>query len=171
MHEHRWVLYETIGPGAHPCYWCGKRLFWRPKDPRREIHADHVNARTLDNRPENIVAACRRCNCNRERPNRIGEHEPVFVSCYGKRTRVVPHICIECGKQFLAVPSTGRRFCSKSCSQSAHNKARSHPIAGGFYLLEGTKRRLVVNHICPTCGKTFAGRPKRVFCSLGCRRH
>lgn len=26
--EHRVVLYDAIGPGPHPCHWCGKLLDW-----------------------------------------------------------------------------------------------------------------------------------------------
>jgi ribosomal protein L34E len=165
---HRWILYNNLGRGAHPCHWCGKRLFWQPKDRNRQIHADHVNGRTLDNRPENIVASCRRCNTIRDRNDRIAEHEPVFVNCYGNRTRVTAHQCAECGSEFLAVPSARRTFCSRHCSQSAHNRDRGEAVEGGFYIQEGTKKRLVVRHVCAGCGQTFVGRPNRKFCSMGC---
>jgi hypothetical protein len=28
--EHRIVLYEAIGPGSHPCTWCGRLVNWEP---------------------------------------------------------------------------------------------------------------------------------------------
>lgn len=57
--EHRAIVYdrhEGICPG---CYWCGRALEWR------SAVVDHVNAEKDDNRPENLVVACQRCNTTR----------------------------------------------------------------------------------------------------------
>lgn len=69
-YAHRIALYARLGPGAHPCHWCGATLTWRARG-RRALTADHVNHNTLDNTPGNLVAACRSCNSSR-----IGDRPP-----------------------------------------------------------------------------------------------
>lgn len=71
--EHRKVLYDSIGPGPHPCHWhpqsdCGKTsLGWD------EIHVDHLNDVPNDNRLENLVVSCMRCNWGRTIANWFNE--------------------------------------------------------------------------------------------------
>lgn len=61
--EHRFVLYNEIGPGPHLCHWgCGKLLEW---GGREGIQADHVDGDTMNNHPENLVPSCSSCNCLR----------------------------------------------------------------------------------------------------------
>lgn len=62
--EHRYVLYKEVGPGDHECYWCGTTLSW---GGQRGIQADHLNGIKDDNRVENIVVSCVRCNVGRAR--------------------------------------------------------------------------------------------------------
>jgi hypothetical protein len=57
--EHRKVLYDAIGEGPHPCYWCAVILEWK------DIVVDHVNEDKADNRRTNLVVSCN--NCNRAR--------------------------------------------------------------------------------------------------------
>lgn len=59
-YEHRVVLYDTIGKGPHCCHWCGTSIDWKG-----ELQPDHLNGATDDNRPENLVPSCRRCNVTR----------------------------------------------------------------------------------------------------------
>lgn len=54
--EHRMVMYDHHGKGPHPCYWCGKVLEWK------RICIDHLNEKKDDNRLDNLVLSCRRCN-------------------------------------------------------------------------------------------------------------
>jgi len=64
--EHRVVLFATIGPGVHPCRWCGKSVSWDSTRGDTDcLVADHVNGRGDDNRPENLVPACVACNNTR----------------------------------------------------------------------------------------------------------
>lgn len=66
IYEHRKVLYEAIGPGPHPCHWCGAMVNWM--DPiESKIEVDHLNQVRDDNRPENLVASCKSCNAARTR--------------------------------------------------------------------------------------------------------
>lgn len=58
--EHRKVLYEKIGPGSHPCHWCGKMREWA--NGGQGIHVDHLDDDKLNNNPDNLVPSCKRCN-------------------------------------------------------------------------------------------------------------
>lgn len=58
---HRANLYDALGPGPHPCHWCGKEVAWDGVGAQLLV-ADHVNEDTWDNRLENLVASCTRCN-------------------------------------------------------------------------------------------------------------
>ena len=65
-YEHRVVLFDEIGPGEHPCSWCGVALEWLlPKGSARNLLVDHVNEDKGDNRAENLVPACSSCNSAR----------------------------------------------------------------------------------------------------------
>lgn len=64
-YEHRVVLYDLIGPGPHECHWCGVEINWLPKGQPGELQPDHLNNDGGDNRPENLVPSCRRCNTTR----------------------------------------------------------------------------------------------------------
>ena len=64
-YEHRVVLYDLIGPGPHECYWCGTSVEWGPRGAPDELQPDHLNNDGGDNRPENLVPSCRRCNTGR----------------------------------------------------------------------------------------------------------
>ena len=61
IYEHRYVLYEAIGDGPHPCHWCGTWLDWH------KIDVDHLDDDRMNNRLENLVVSCRPCNRDRER--------------------------------------------------------------------------------------------------------
>lgn len=126
---HRKVLYDRIGPGPHPCHWCGKMLDWVVGDTKQTKHtgaiiADHVNEDTRDNRPENIVPSCHPCNNHRtERKSAffIRHDEPSVVRADGNRTRGVEAVCCGCGRKHVYPKNGGRRqdaihfFCSRPC--------------------------------------------------------
>jgi hypothetical protein len=64
--EHRLVLWEKIGPGVHACYWCHRQVRWdAPQGDPEYMEGDHLNGEVTDNRPENLVPACRPCNGGR----------------------------------------------------------------------------------------------------------
>jgi len=65
---HRKVLYDAIGPGQHACHWCGSPITWDISSPTSGgLETDHVNGSKSDNRPENLVPSCKRCNVKRDR--------------------------------------------------------------------------------------------------------
>lgn len=66
------MLWNRIGPGEHPCHWCGATVEWGGRGARRLV-VDHVNGVKVDNRDENLVPSCSSCNVRRrsERPTGI----------------------------------------------------------------------------------------------------
>ena len=63
---HRIVLWDVIGPGAHPCHHCKRVVSWdNGKGHPDVLQVDHLNNRGDDNRPENLVPACKECNSAR----------------------------------------------------------------------------------------------------------
>jgi hypothetical protein len=67
VYTHRVVVFDAIGAGTHPCHWCSKPVTWCNRDWSTELVVDHVNADKLDNRIENLVPSCNRCNVQRDR--------------------------------------------------------------------------------------------------------
>lgn len=67
--EHRFVVYEALGPGPHPCHWCGTDLHWdrRPiEHPTSALCIDHIDHNRLNNDLANLVPSCLSCNSRRE---------------------------------------------------------------------------------------------------------
>lgn len=61
--EHRYVLFEAIGPGKHPCHWCRTSVTWHSRVAKRDdLVVDHLDGDPYNNAPENLVPACTRCN-------------------------------------------------------------------------------------------------------------
>jgi hypothetical protein len=61
---HRKVLYDAIGPGEHPCNWCGTIVEWFAQGERKLV-VDHLDNDKLNNERSNLVASCHRCNATR----------------------------------------------------------------------------------------------------------
>lgn len=59
--EHRQVMYDLIGPGTHPCFWCDAPVAWGST-----LHVDHVDHDRANNDPMNLVPSCRGCNTTRK---------------------------------------------------------------------------------------------------------
>ena len=71
------MLWEKIGLGPHPCYFCGRPLNWqvRKRDqpwPEDFLQVDHLDHDKDNNDPSNLVPSCFRCNA--------GKH-PVGCQC------------------------------------------------------------------------------------------
>lgn len=69
---HRVVLYDKIGPGAHPCHWCGVAVTWGI-----DLYTDHLDFNTINNDPANLVPSCNPCNAGRQRRSHF---QPSVVS-------------------------------------------------------------------------------------------
>lgn len=66
-HQHRMVFTRKYGQGPYECYWCGKTVY-RMRGVRYHVDkmvVDHLNRIRHDNRIENLVASCNRCNTTR----------------------------------------------------------------------------------------------------------
>lgn len=65
-YEHRVVLYDSIGDGDHACHWCSSIVSWRlPSTDPNGLQVDHLNRVRDDNRLENLVPSCGKCNTGR----------------------------------------------------------------------------------------------------------
>jgi len=123
--EARAVLFERVGPGWHPCHWCGKKVRWlrnRRGSVKGALVADHLDSNQLNDSPENIVASCGSCNGTRTQSIKDGE---LFVTRYnGARARAIERTCAACQAPFLVIISQSRnpakgRYCSRSCARKA----------------------------------------------------
>lgn len=133
--EHRIILFDRIGPGSHPCHWCGKAVTWRYPGadwgtPRGcgVLITDHLDGDKRDNSPDNLVPSCHRCNVWRNPPQvPIEEGELFIVKANGERCRAVKRLCERCSAEFLVRKTPSRlrdaRFCSMSCA--ARSRGRS----------------------------------------------
>lgn len=66
VYVHQAVLYAAIGPGAHACHWCTTTVRWELGVGEADrLVVDHLNGTGDDNRPENLVPSCNRCNSMR----------------------------------------------------------------------------------------------------------
>lgn len=130
----RLVLWDKIGPGPHPCHWCGKAIRWTPGDPYAPdaLVADHLDWDATNDAPENLVPSCGPCNGHRRRSRqaRIIQDGELKTTWGGYVTRAVERSCETCGNQFLTIPAEVKkgkgRFCSRSCARRAP-KRRTTP--------------------------------------------
>jgi hypothetical protein len=141
--EHRMLLYDAIGDGPHPCFWCGIQLRWL------DIVVDHLNEIKSDNRMENLVVACNSCNRARgailpfirrmraeampefiERVKQLNGTTPPPVPQFDRS----PRPCKGCGNAFAPTrfgkPSS---FCSAKCRarfnvEASRSACHSHHV-------------------------------------------
>lgn len=64
--EHRVVLYDAIGPGAHACRWCGQEVCWTTGALTKDsLVVDHLDDDKANNDRSNLAPACTSCNSAR----------------------------------------------------------------------------------------------------------
>lgn len=56
MYEHREVAYDTNNGVCPTCFWCNVDLKWG------YTHIDHLDDNKINNKPENLVVSCPKCN-------------------------------------------------------------------------------------------------------------
>jgi len=66
---HRVVLFNSIGPGKHPCHWCGKEVNFDSAYPKdlMALVVDHVDCDKTNNDLSNLVPSCCECNLRRDK--------------------------------------------------------------------------------------------------------
>lgn len=157
---HRLNLYEKIGPGEHPCHWCGRVVEWQAKGSRqsrnqRTLISDHVDGKSTNNHPDNLVPSCHGCNVLRVRGCRVRNGGITFVKPNGETARGVMLKCHECGSEVVREASKKALFCSKKCG--AVHRAKGTP---------STQKTV----LCMNCGASRIidrSRPDK-FCSREC---
>lgn len=121
----RFVLYDEIGPGPHPCHWCGKEVNWTPGKAfaPSALHVDHLDWDAANDDAGNLVPSCNSCNSHRRNTGTSAPLQPgePTVMRGGRPTRAVIRQCERCGEEFPALPADIRkgkgRFCSRSCAR------------------------------------------------------
>ena len=79
------VLWEKIGPGSHPCHWCGHLLVWMHGLSAESLQVDHLDEDRANNDPTNLVPSCHTCNKLRSRPKGAGGY--CSMRCVYQRNR------------------------------------------------------------------------------------
>ncbi len=123
----RVTLYDRIGPGEHPCHWCGDLVEWmvgRGVRNPRALLVDHLDHDATNDDPANLVPSCNPCNSHRRHNGNSAIIEPdelVFITSDGHATRGVKRSCEQCDTEFVTRPAEvakGKgRFCSRSCAR------------------------------------------------------
>lgn len=118
--EHRVILYESIGPGSHPCHHCGEPVEWMVgvRTKQGALITDHLDGDPTNNSAGNLVPSCHGCNI-KQSEHGVSDDE-LFLVRDGVRHRAEERSCEFCGVDFLVrraeakQPNKGR-FCSMSC--------------------------------------------------------
>lgn len=175
--EHRAVLWAKIGPGEHPCHWCGTTVQWcfgrrQGSRPADELNTDHVNSDRRDNRPENLVPSCFRCNVKRS-PRSVQDDE-LYVIIKGRRNRAGGRTCQHCGAPFLAALIEIRKGRAVFCSRACHGAAARLGNDELFVVNAAGVRCRAVARTCEGCAAAFLAQATNVrrgggrFCGKSC---
>lgn len=111
-------LYEKVGPGTHPCNWCGRELIWKFGIFPDAIVTDHLDWNNTNDDPENLVVSCHSCNARRAAPGRRTAIQPdeLTIPAGKYRTRAIKLVCPRCSREFLRPLRKPTEFCSARCA-------------------------------------------------------
>lgn len=181
--EHRLVLWDKIGPGTHPCFYCGTPVTWSPGKRTRKgaLVVEHLDYNIRNNNPDNLVPSCHPCNSDRRRKKRhIADGELFVIKSAGRRLRAIETRCEECDVTIVDARSQRRRFCNRICSgrsirrkQLAMSNHNASSIRDGelFVIIGGRRLRAVLQR-CEACGEDYAvaacNAKRRKLCSRQC---
>lgn len=184
---HRLALYEKIGPGPHPCHWCGKLVDWMPgKHPSTagSLISDHVDEDVSNNSADNLVPSCVACNSGRSKGRgniRSGES---FLIRSGRPQRADWFHCCICGKKYLSITNISGLPYKKTCSRACTSEIQSRSLRGipkpkkmpdgALTFFSGRQRYSACIRTCLVCGREFLYRLKPQdgrgkVCSQKCR--
>jgi hypothetical protein len=148
---HRKLLFDRIGPGSHPCHWCGEPVEWRVGRPTiGSLVVDHVDHDKLNNAPENLVPSCNPCNGHRQRGDAwepwvpgtpIGRPDRLHARCRKGHLLTPGNVYIR--------PDTKRRLCL-ACAQERRKDADASKSPEARAADLERHRRSVP---CPVCGE------------------
>lgn len=137
---HRLVLYESLGPGEHPCHWCQKLLVWGEGTVKGILTVDHLDGNHRNNDLSNLVAACHRCNVTRHN-----------LSTWEQR------ICEKCTGMFITKRYRKVRFCSLSCARKADwdRRTTTHCPAGHVKIPSNGRLNNRGSWVCRPCRRLY----------------
>jgi hypothetical protein len=148
---HRKLLFERIGPGWHPCYWCGEPVEWRRGGLTvGALVADHVDHDKLNNDPANLVPSCNPCNAHRLRGESwdpwkpgapIGRPDRLHARCRKGHLLTPDNVYIR--------PDTGRRRCLTCIKAAGQQKYEARTPEQREADLERGRQAIP----CPVCGE------------------
>lgn len=119
--EHRFNLFEKIGPGTHQCYWCKTKVTWikHQRTSKGSLVVDHLDNNKQNNNFKNIVPACHSCNVWRDHPDAINNKDLFITKKNGHKARAIQRTCLTCGNPTFTVNADTRsnrgRYCSRIC--------------------------------------------------------
>lgn len=151
---HRKLLYDRIGPGWHPCHWCGEPVEWRAgRLAKGALVVDHVDHDKLNNSPENLVPSCNPCNCHRVRGEEwepwtpgtpVGRPDRLHAKCRKGHLLTDDNIYIR--------PDTSARRCLTCALELARESYYAKTPAERANAVTRNRQRIP----CPVCGELKA---------------